>query len=253
MDPKTGEYSTSIPSPTGIPSDPALAGYGVTQSHELAAHLSILQPPIQRFYSSPFYRCIQTISPAVSLLSTNATHQDPESTLIRGENGIGEWYGMARFDHPSPAEPALLKTLFENYDEGYVPVIKPSVNGEKIEELHDRTAYALHRIIERSNRDGVKAICLCTHAATLIAIGRVLTGRMPKDVGEEDFRPFTCGVSTFVRRKGKGVVGQVEEWKGPESKIPRTQWREGNGVGGGWDCTVSGDCSFLTGGEERGW
>jgi transcription factor C subunit 7 len=25
------------------------------------------------------------------------------------------------------------------------------------------------------------------------------------------------------------------------------------GVGGGWECTVNGDCSFLSGGEERGW
>ncbi|KAG0652147.1 Transcription factor C subunit 7 [Hyphodiscus hymeniophilus] len=253
VDEKTGEYSSSIPSPTGIPSDPALAGYGVTQSHELATHLINLSPPIQRFYSSPFYRCIQTISPAVSLLSSKTSSPEPQTTLIRGENGIGEWYGMARFDHPSPANPQLLRSLFENYDEGYGPVIKPSVNGEKIEELHDRAAYAMHRIIEQSDNEGVKAICVCTHAATLIAIGRVLTGRMPNDVGEEDFRPFTCGVSTFVRRKGESTVRQVDQWKGPETEIPQTGWRDGSGVGRGWDCTLSGDCSFLSGGEERGW
>lgn len=126
------------------------------------------------------------------------------------------------------------------------------MSGERIEELHDRAAYALHKIIERSDAEGVKAICVCTHAATLIAIGRVLTGRMPTDVGEEDFRPFTCGVSTFVRR-GKGERGWVEEWKGPETEIPKVGWREGNGVGGGWECTINGDCSFLSGGEERGW
>ena len=166
---------------------------------------------------------------------------------------MGEWYGMARFDHPSPAEPPLLKSLFENYDESYVPVIKPSVNGETIEQLHDRVAYALHKIIEQSDREGVKAICVCTHAATLIAMGRALTGRMPSDIGEEDFRPFTCGVSTFVRRKGKRVGEKVVEWKGPETEVPRPNWRDGKGVGGGWECTVSGDCSFLSGGEERGW
>jgi transcription factor C subunit 7 len=56
VDPKTGTYSTTIPSPTGIASDPALAGYGVQQSKELTKHLVMLSPPIQRIYSSPFYR-----------------------------------------------------------------------------------------------------------------------------------------------------------------------------------------------------
>lgn len=146
-----------------------------------------------------------------------------------------------------------MKELFEHYDEAYKPHIKPSVNGERIEELHDRTAYALHRIIEQSDREGVKAIVLCTHAATLIAVGRALTGRMPEDIAEEDFRPFTCGVSTFVRREKVSVDEGVEQWDGPETKIPEVEWRGGNGVGGGWDMTVSGDCSFLSGGEERGW
>ncbi|TVY29311.1 Uncharacterized protein LHYA1_G001392 [Lachnellula hyalina] len=246
VDPKTGTYSASIPSPTGIPSDPALAGYGVAQSHELAAHLKTLSPPIERIYSSPFYRCIQTITPTLDALSSS------HSLKVRGENGIGEWYGLARFDHPSPAEPALLKTLFPHYDETYTPVIKPSVNGENIEELHNRTAYALHRIIEQSDREGVKAIVICTHAATLIAIGRVLTGRMPDDIAEEDFRPFTCGLSTFVR-EGKEVQAGVEEWKGPESRIPSVDWRGGKGVGGGWKLEGSGECGFLSGGEERGW
>ena len=146
-----------------------------------------------------------------------------------------------------------MKSLFGNYDEEYTPAIKPSVSGERIDELHDRAAYALYRIIERSDMEGVKAICVCTHAATLIAIGRVLTGRMPTDVGEEDFRPYTCGVSTFVRRKMERMSEEVGDWNRPEAKIPRTDWKGGKGVGGGWDCIVNGDCSFLSGGEERGW
>lgn len=160
---------------------------------------------------------------------------------------------MARFDHPSPASPTLLKSLFENYDEAYRPKIKPSVNGETIEELHDRTAYALHRVIEEADREGVEAICICTHAATLIAMGRVLVGRMPEDIEEEDFRPFTCGVSTFVRRGTATDQGTVGEWEGPESQTPVVKWRDGKGVSGGWDCAKSGDCEFLNGGEERGW
>ena len=161
---------------------------------------------------------------------------------------------MARFDHPSPANPKVLKDLFEHYDEEYKPVIKPSVNGETITELHDRVAYALHRIIEQADSEGVKAIVLCTHAASLIAIGRVLTGRMPDDIEEEDFRPFTCGLSTFVRKEKENVKLVLKVWDGPETAIPQVgSWRDGSGVGGGWNLMVSGDCSFLSGGEERGW
>ncbi|RFU35799.1 hypothetical protein B7463_g612, partial [Scytalidium lignicola] len=252
VDHQTGEYTSSIKSPTGIPSDPALAGKGTQQACELADHLVNLDPPIQRFYSSPFYRCIQTINPAVEKLAEKIS--DPETHKIRGENGIGEWFGSAPFDHPSPAEPPLLNQLFPRYDVEYKPSTRPSVNGETIDELHDRTAYALHRIIERSDREGVRAIIICTHAATLIAAGRALTGRMPDDIQEEDFRPFTCGLSKFVRRPAKSnAVSQVQEWNGIGQPLPDTSWRNGNGVGGGWECELNGDCSFLSGGEERGW
>jgi transcription factor C subunit 7 len=175
--------------------------------------LKTLDPPIQRFYSSPFYRCLQTINPAVEAVSSLTS--DGETHKIRGENGIGEWYGMARFTHPSPAEPKLLNSLFERYDVNYKPAIKPSENGETIEELHDRTAYALHKIIEQADNEGVKAICICTHAATM---------QLP-----------------------------TSEWSGPETKIPTISWKGGNGVGGGWEVKLNGDCSFLSGGEERGW
>lgn len=125
------------------------------------------------------------------------------------------------------------------------------MNGESISDLHDRTAYALQRIIEDCDRSGVKAIVLCTHAATLIAIGRVLTGRMPEDVEEEDFRPFTCSLSTFTRRSFS--TSETPKWSGKDGDVPRVPWRDGQGVGGGWNLDISGDCSFLSGGEERGW
>ena len=98
-----------------------------------------------------------------------------------------------------------------------------------------------------------KAVLLCTHAASLIAIGRVLTGYMPEDVNEEDFKPFTCGLSQFVRRSfpSEREEGRVQTCDG--DSIPKIDWRNGRGVGGGWDCVLNGDCSFLDGGEERGW
>jgi transcription factor C subunit 7 len=129
-------------------------GYGVEQSHELAAHLKTLDPAIERVYSSPFYRCIQTITPTVEALLIASS--DPKSLKIRAENGIGEWYGKARFDHPSPASIDVLSKLFSHLDVNYQPVIIPTVNGEGIHELHDRCAYALHRMIEQCDKEGVK-------------------------------------------------------------------------------------------------
>jgi transcription factor C subunit 7 len=248
---KTGIYTANILSPTGIASDPALTSYGVEQAKQLATHLVKIKPPIQRFYSSPYYRCIQTLNPTLELLASQSKGSSQDLEIL-GDNGIGEWYGFASFDHPSPATPEVLKGFFPRYSTTYTPTIIPNVNGEGIAELHNRAAYALHRIIEDCDRDGVEAIVICTHAATIIAIGRALTGRMPEAIDEEDFHPFTCGVTTFVRR-GRTSETRVDKWEGPGKKVPHVEWKNGNGVGGGWDCTLSGDCSFLSGGEERGW
>jgi transcription factor C subunit 7 len=137
--------------------------------------------------------------------------------------------------------------------EGYKATIKPSVNGEGIDDLHNRVAYALHRTIEQCDKEAVKAIIICTHGATLIAIGRALVGRMPEDISEQDFNPFTCGLTTFARKSKENTDVDVKEWGGPETQIPVVKWRNGKGVGGGWMMIVDGDCSFLADGEERGW
>ncbi|OJD30103.1 phosphoglycerate mutase-like protein [Diplodia corticola] len=265
VDPNTGEYkSTTLSStPTGIPSDPALASYGEQQAAQLADKILTLDPPVDVIYSSPFYRCLQTLKPAAAQLFA------PEGRLsgkkIRVENGLGEFYGLARFDHPSPAPLAELQTHFPSQLDGaYAPVLVPSTNGESIPDLHDRIAYTLSRVVAALDAapDGPRALLICTHAASMIAIGRALTGRMPPDEGEEDFKCFTCALTRFDRRRrGTDVLpadGGEEEEAGEWSRerphdIPRVNWREGRGVRGGWDCVVNGDCSFLTNGEERGW
>jgi transcription factor C subunit 7 len=74
-----GNYSSSITSPTGIASDPPLAAYGVEQAKELAEHAATLDPPVERIYSSPFYRCLETINPLAEKLDMP----------ILPDNGIG--------------------------------------------------------------------------------------------------------------------------------------------------------------------
>jgi len=110
-------------------------------------------------------------------------------------------------------------------------------------------------------------------------MGRVLTGHMPDDSGEEDFKVYTAGLSTFVRRRRSGsgpgsrsgssttcisdrsptaadsgrlgLLAPGTKVLRPGTTVP--DWKGGKGVGGGWDCVVNGDCSFLSGGAERGW
>ncbi|KAL8995196.1 MAG: hypothetical protein Q9169_005029 [Polycauliona sp. 2 TL-2023] len=246
---KTGEYHTNSPSPTNIPSDPPLAAYGVQQSHELATALAKLDPPIEYVYSSPFYRCLQTLQPAVEKLRPGIK--------VRAENGIGEWYGVASFNHPSPATPAFLKPLFPSVlDETYQAHIVPPPSGETIAQLHDRVADALAHIIsavdaETATKD--TAILICTHAATLIAVGRTLTGDMPDDPNVDDFIAPTAGITKFNRKKGRTVdVGHPSGSKTADG-MRSIDWRDGKGIAGGWTCVLNGNCDHLVGGAERSW
>lgn len=255
VDPTTGTYTSNLPTPTGIASDPALAAHGVNQSKELAEHISKLDPPVDVIYSSPFYRCLQTLAPTVSKL--NSDRPQDKKLQVHVENGVGEFYGLARFDHPSPATLDVLHKHFPgDLAEAYIPVIRPSVNGESLTALHDRIAYALYHVIQKLDQDpsGPKTLLICTHAASMICIGRALTGRMPEDPSEEDFKCFTCSLSKFTRRNiPEAPVEKQHIWTLDEPEnIPFVDWK-GKGVKGGWDCEVNGDCSFLEKGEERGW
>lgn len=99
-----------------------------------------------------------------------------------------------------------------------------------------------------------KAVLISTHAASMIVIGRVLTGTMPEDPNEEDFKCFTCSLSRFERKDKHTKASEVEFWnENAPDHIPDVGWGDGKGVVGGWDCVINGDCSFLSGGEERGW
>jgi transcription factor C subunit 7 len=147
-------------------------------------------------------------------------------------------------------------------DEEYASRVIPSEHGERIEELHDRVATALARIVRDVDEEFAQAgrgseevtILISGHAAPIIASGRALTGDVPEDWDEEDFRCFTCGLSKYVRRQ---MPPSVED--GGESRqayYDTTDWRStvpGQGVAGGWECILNSDCSHLSQGEERGW
>jgi transcription factor C subunit 7 len=144
-----------------------------------------------------------------------------------------EFFGRANFEHPTPPHLGILTPHFENLDNEYVAVHVPASKGEMIVELHERVRRALDHIITTLDNDPEqpKTVLLCTHAATMIAAGRVLTGQMPENPDEDDFQCFTAGLSKFVRRSTD-----------PEKDFT-----------GNWNCELNSETSYLSGGAERGW
>ncbi|KAL8824988.1 MAG: hypothetical protein Q9191_004686 [Dirinaria sp. TL-2023a] len=248
LNPATGVYTSNIDSPTGIAGDPPLVAYGVQQSQQLADALTSISPPIAQIYSSPFYRCLQTIQPTAEKLGLE----------IRADNGLGEWFGRAPFSHPQPAQHSVLTDLFPTLAQNYVPSCVPSQFGESISELHARCEITLSNIISHADAESGAdpiAILICTHAAALIAIGRVLTGCLPSELDEEDFYTYTAGITKFERKHQtseeyeKKVVSALDV-KTPSSSIYQ---KIGKGVVGNWNCVSNCDCTHLSGGGERGW
>lgn len=144
-----------------------------------------------------------------------------------------EFFGRANWEHPAPPSVETLTAHFEHLDPEYSSVHAPASKGESIVELHRRVRRALDHIITTLDNDPEqpKTVLMCSHAATIIAAGRVLTGQMPDDPDEDDFQCFTAGLSQFVRK----------------SLDPA------KGVAGNWVCTLNSETSFLSGGAERGW
>ncbi|OTA60418.1 phosphoglycerate mutase-like protein [Hypoxylon sp. EC38] len=292
VDPSTGNYTASIRSPTKLPTDPALASHGVEQANELATHLLDVNPPIDQVYSSPYFRCMQTIQPFVRSLRRIQTQSFGNVSVksppgIRVELGLSEWYGLAPFEHPSSAPLDELQSFFPEIDVDYASSPAPSRHGESLPQLHDRVAQVVDYIIRHSNQEGHKAVLVCTHAAVVIALGRVLTGQM-----ERDFGAFTCGLSKFKRQASNSVHVHIDPGDKAGTKVtvpvPRDERKiretrsqalpqidhagdadphphdprcpdsgsprmDEIGLYGGWTCELDSDCSFLSGGEERGW
>jgi transcription factor C subunit 7 len=254
VNPATGEYTSTQPFPTGLPADPPLVPRGVRQSQEVALHLreylgEAVKQDRLRIYSSLFYRCLETLEPTVNVL---AELSPTKSLQIRGERGIGEWFGRAWFPQPKPEEAARLRDAFFPWlDETYESKLMPADHGEKIHDLHERVAKALAILIQDVDDEFTAAgrgqepvtLLLCSHAATLVASARALTGQIPDDYNTGEFKCFTCGLSKFVRRAAPS-----------EGDLPRDgDWRNSGGIAGGWDCALNSDCTHLAHGEENGW
>lgn len=128
---------------------------------------------------------------------------------------------------PIPAPTELLQGLFPGISTSYDPIESPNSKGESIAELYDRCERVLSTLIKRLDEHPAKpsSVLLCTHAATFVALCRVLAGNRPKDPATADFVPYTSCLTVFERLP------------------PSTDWV----------CKTNGDCSFLSAGKQRGW
>ncbi|KAL0580407.1 C6 zinc cluster transcription factor-like protein [Marasmius crinis-equi] len=213
-------------SPTGLPRDPPLAAYGVTQAEELAQYFLSL-PEDQRptaIFSSPYYRCLQTSKPVSEALGVP----------IYVEHGISEWYSPAAPNtglHPRPSSASSLVSYFPQIDpSGWSSIYYPSRKGEDVPQLHDRIGGFLKDFIPEveKTKPEHKRILLCSHAATVIVLARQLLGDL-----ELPLRVATCSLTEVYRKKG----AEEEEVK----------------VLGGWEAKRLAEATFLTGGIQRDW
>lgn len=122
----------------------------------------------------PYVSLQQDAAAADSLPASQAA-----TTKIRPEAGFCEWFGAAPFEQPQPAEPYFLHELFPAYDRGYANKVTPARQGETYLQLRDRVAAAMEAVVMQCDEEGVRAIVLCSHAAVVILLGRILTGEFP--------------------------------------------------------------------------
>lgn len=94
---------------------------------------------------------------------------------------------------------------------------------------------------------------ICTHAATLIAIGRALTGSMPDDVNVEDFLAPTAGITKYVRKEIPKHQQGDQQLSDESTLKEASDWKGRQVISGGWVCELNGDCSHLRGGFQKAW
>lgn len=152
---------------------------------------------------------------------------------LKLEHGLGEWYSLTPANtaalHPRPGTPTALAPLFPDgvLDLEYEPTYYPSRKGETLQDLHDRAELFLAAFLARieAEHPHVRTVMLFGHAASVIALGRALTGEKTLEV------VAGCGSVTMYGRKAGD---------------------EGGGIGG-WDVKRMGMVDHLEKGVERNW
>ncbi|WOO82871.1 putative protein [Vanrija pseudolonga] len=216
--------------PTGVIRDFPLTVYGHTQAAELGAFLSspdrtAPHPPPERVISSPFIRCVATSAPTAAALTRAG-----KNGAIAIDHGVMEYYGTTPANtglHPRPA-PNGAADLDQFYpgmlDEEYGSTLYPSRHGERVRDVFARAELFADTWVGRMDEEGVRSAVVFSHAAIVIALGRVLTGDLSLQVSA------ACAATSLYRRK-PGTLGGA----------------------GDWERVYDGRADYLPNGAERDW
>ncbi|CDH58251.1 predicted protein [Lichtheimia corymbifera JMRC:FSU:9682] len=172
--------------PTQLSHDPPLSELGLAQAEELGEFLQ--DKGIQRVYSSPFYRVLQTVSPLIA-----KTH-----IPLYIDFSMSEWYGTAYPEYLPPASMELLKSHFPAIDTTHESSI-PCVQGpETVGDCHIRVDRAIKALVAKLDNevDGPTSVLLAGHAASVVAAVRSLVNDVKYPI-----KAATCSVSKLVRNE----------------------------------------------------
>lgn len=200
--------------------DPPLTAHGDEQARDLAAFFAAM-PEDERpelVVSSPYSRCITTILPTVERLGIE----------LVVEPGLSEWFAPVwpetSGQHPSPRRAEHVQRHFAGVSTRWTPLLYPDPRGETVRDVHERVYECFRRIEARLDAWGIRRVLLVSHAASIIALGRMLLS--DGDVGRatQPVRAGTASVSKYTR-----------------------------GADARWTQVYNGNTSFLPGGSEREW
>lgn len=130
--------------------------------------------------------------------------------------------------HPRPPNAEGLRRYFPQIADPttHDPLLYAPREGETITEIHERAVRFLNLLIDHvdTSLPDVKTVLLVSHAATVITLGRALSGDREKDV-----RAGTCSLSYYERVR---------------------EDRQSNRGLGEWACRLNGSTQHLKQGEE---
>lgn len=173
--------------PTNLCNDPPLSELGRKQSQQVANYLK--DKSINRIYSSPMYRVLETVYPLV---------EECDIPLFV-DYSMGEFYGIAHASYLPVAPLIELKQLFPKLNitdhESSIPL--PS-SVESVHECHLRVKKGLDKLIANLDAEpnSPHTILLSGHAASAIAAVRALLRDSNYAV-----RCGTCSLSHLVRQE----------------------------------------------------
>ncbi|KAG9290151.1 hypothetical protein G9A89_010457 [Geosiphon pyriformis] len=202
--------------PTGLNWDPPLSRHGCEQAKELAQYFVDNNIKIDRIFSSPYFRTLQTANAVAEALDID----------ICVEDGLSEWYGLHRIFIPSAAPISELELFFPRINTSHTSLVQhPSVS-ETIQDIHGRLSTTMRKLIALSDVDPkINTVLIVTHAASLIAGVRAVLEERYASIGSA-----TCSLTELIRRNEKWVMlrngdtsfmssGQEKNWTFTEPNV----------------------------------